>query len=73
MVLSNWLDLFQENENDLNRETERELQISGPPVPREIENWPTEPLDAGQITAVSINSKGQPVIFHRADRVWDER
>lgn len=41
--------------------------------PQEVKDWPQQSLNVGQITAVSINSLGQPVIFHRADRVWDEK
>lgn len=41
--------------------------------PQEVKDWPQTSLNVGQITAVSINSLGQPVIFHRAERVWDER
>lgn len=41
--------------------------------PQEVKDWPQQSLNVGQITAVSINSLGQPVIFHRAERVWDER
>lgn len=41
--------------------------------PQEVQDWPQQSLNVGQITAVSINSLGQPVIFHRAERVWDER
>ncbi|GBP09836.1 Peptidyl-alpha-hydroxyglycine alpha-amidating lyase 2 [Eumeta japonica] len=40
--------------------------------PQEIKDWPQQSLNVGQITAVSINSLGQPVIFHRAERIWDE-
>ncbi|XP_035435634.2 peptidyl-alpha-hydroxyglycine alpha-amidating lyase 2-like [Spodoptera frugiperda] len=40
--------------------------------PQEVKDWPQTSLNVGQITAVSINSLGQPVIFHRAERVWDE-
>lgn len=41
--------------------------------PQEVKDWPQQSLNVGQITAVSINSLGQPVIFHRAERIWDER
>lgn len=64
--------LFRFQENEIYREQEREMLSSSPPRPKEVADWPKEPLDVGQITAVSINSKGQPVIFHRADRRWDE-
>lgn len=40
--------------------------------PQEVRGWPMQSLNVGQITAVSINSLGQPVIFHRAERIWDE-
>ncbi|XP_041984637.1 peptidyl-alpha-hydroxyglycine alpha-amidating lyase 2-like [Aricia agestis] len=40
--------------------------------PQEVKGWPQQSLNVGQITAVSINSLAQPVIFHRAERVWDE-
>ncbi|KAJ0174145.1 hypothetical protein K1T71_010291 [Dendrolimus kikuchii] len=38
--------------------------------PQEVKNWPQESLKVGQITGVSINSLGQPVIFHRGERIW---
>lgn len=43
-----------------------------PTRPVEVPGWPKTELAVGQITAVSINSKGQPVIFHRGTVVWDE-
>lgn len=46
--------------------------LDSPPKPREVKNWPHSTLNVGQITAVAINADGNPVIFHRADRVWDE-
>uniref|UniRef100_T1IX66 Copper type II ascorbate-dependent monooxygenase C-terminal domain-containing protein n=1 Tax=Strigamia maritima TaxID=126957 RepID=T1IX66_STRMM len=39
----------------------------------EVTNWPLSNLKLGQVTAVSINSQGKIVIFHRGDRVWDAR
>uniref|UniRef100_A0A0K8U9J1 Peptidyl-alpha-hydroxyglycine alpha-amidating lyase 2 n=1 Tax=Bactrocera latifrons TaxID=174628 RepID=A0A0K8U9J1_BACLA len=41
------------------------------PTPVLVENWPTESHSFGQVTAVSIDPQGNPVIFHRADRYWD--
>ncbi|XP_013113823.1 peptidyl-alpha-hydroxyglycine alpha-amidating lyase 2 [Stomoxys calcitrans] len=41
------------------------------PTPVLVENWPTVPHSLGQISAVSIDTEGNPVIFHRADRYWD--
>ncbi|CAG9765963.1 unnamed protein product [Ceutorhynchus assimilis] len=43
-----------------------------PDVPRAVKNWPQEDLKLGQVSAVSVNSALQPVIFHRADRLWDQ-
>lgn len=40
-------------------------------VPQEVENWPEVDLNLGQVSGVSVNVHQQPVIFHRADRVWD--
>ncbi|XP_066253628.1 peptidyl-alpha-hydroxyglycine alpha-amidating lyase 2-like isoform X1 [Euwallacea similis] len=40
-------------------------------VPKEVKNWPVEDLILGQVTGVAVNSAQQPVIFHRAERVWD--
>lgn len=35
-----------------------------------VENWPTVATNFGQVTAVAIDPKGNPVVFHRADRYW---
>ncbi|CAG9813098.1 unnamed protein product [Phaedon cochleariae] len=43
-----------------------------PDVPKAVKNWPQEALNLGQVSGVSVNSALQPVIFHRAERVWDE-
>ncbi|XP_008195286.1 peptidyl-alpha-hydroxyglycine alpha-amidating lyase 2 isoform X2 [Tribolium castaneum] len=43
-----------------------------PDVPRAVKNWPKKPLKLGQVSGVSVNSAFQPVIFHRADRVFDQ-
>ncbi|CAH0552204.1 unnamed protein product [Brassicogethes aeneus] len=42
-----------------------------PDRPRAVKYWPHENLTLGQVSAVSVNSQLHPVIFHRADRVWD--
>ncbi|KAL9887520.1 peptidyl-alpha-hydroxyglycine alpha-amidating lyase 2-like [Glossina fuscipes fuscipes] len=41
------------------------------PTPVLVENWPKVAHRFGQVTAVSIDPYGNPVIFHRADRFWD--
>ncbi|XP_073844682.1 peptidyl-alpha-hydroxyglycine-alpha-amidating lyase 2 [Musca autumnalis] len=41
------------------------------PTPVLVENWPKTNHKFGQVTAVSIDTKGNPVIFHRADRYWN--
>uniref|UniRef100_A0A1A9WQJ0 peptidylamidoglycolate lyase n=1 Tax=Glossina brevipalpis TaxID=37001 RepID=A0A1A9WQJ0_9MUSC len=41
------------------------------PTPVLVENWPKIAHSFGQVTAVSIDPYGNPVIFHRADRFWD--
>lgn len=43
------------------------------PTPVLVENWPANNQNFGQITAVSIDPQGNPVIFHRADRYWDAK
>lgn len=43
------------------------------PTPVLVENWPTESHSFGQVTAVSIDPQGDPVVFHRADRYWDAK
>lgn len=37
----------------------------------EIKNWPKDLFKVGQVSAVSVDSKGFVYIFHRGDRVWD--
>ncbi|KXJ83535.1 hypothetical protein RP20_CCG005041 [Aedes albopictus] len=44
--------------------------LDSPPKPRVVENWPMVSHEFGQVTAVSINREGNPVIFHRGRRVW---
>ena len=46
---------------------------SNVPTPVLVENWPTAGHSFGQITAVSIDPQGNPVIFHRAERYWDAK
>ncbi|RXG68440.1 Peptidyl-glycine alpha-amidating monooxygenase [Armadillidium vulgare] len=36
-----------------------------------VDNWGPTNYSLGQVTAVSIDSRGDVVIFHRADRIWD--
>lgn len=43
------------------------------PTPVLVENWPRENHKFGQVTSVSIDPEGNPVIFHRADRYWDAK
>ncbi|XP_039278160.1 peptidyl-alpha-hydroxyglycine alpha-amidating lyase 2-like [Nilaparvata lugens] len=44
---------------------------NAPLHPQEVVGWPKTELKVGQISGVTVNNVGQPVIFHRADRVWD--
>jgi len=39
--------------------------------PEEIEGWPLEEYDLGQISGVDVDNSGNPVIFHRGTVVWD--
>ncbi|XP_065215732.1 peptidyl-alpha-hydroxyglycine alpha-amidating lyase 2-like [Planococcus citri] len=44
-----------------------------PPRPKEVENWPQAKLPhLGEISGVTINRVGQPVIFHRGSRNFNE-
>lgn len=43
------------------------------PTPVLVENWPKTNHKLGQVTAVSIDTQGKPVIFHRADRYWNAK
>ncbi|XP_046398624.1 peptidyl-alpha-hydroxyglycine alpha-amidating lyase 1 [Ischnura elegans] len=36
-----------------------------------VENWPTPEKQLGQLSAVSIDTYGTVVVFHRGDRIWD--
>lgn len=55
-----------------NKEVDEYVPKNKPEVPQEVPNWPEKELNLGQISGVSVNSQGQPVIFHRGRRVWDE-
>lgn len=56
---------------EADQHTSSEDPADKPDIPRAVKNWPQDELNLGQVTAVSVNSALQPVIFHRADRVWD--
>lgn len=45
--------------------------LDSPPKPRAVADWPPVALHVGQISAVAVNADGNPVIFHRGERVWD--
>ncbi|KAF2880674.1 hypothetical protein ILUMI_25493 [Ignelater luminosus] len=62
--------LYQKNENE-KRNYGGESTLK-PDVPRAVKQWPEIDLNLGQVSGVSVNTNQQPVIFHRADRVWDE-
>lgn len=42
-----------------------------------VSNWPSlsalEKSKLGQVTGVSMDSKGQVIVFHRGSRIWDDR
>lgn len=40
--------------------------------PHEVPGWGAA-IKVGQVSGVTVNSVGQPVIFHRGPRVWDAR
>lgn len=46
--------------------------LAPPPKPREIRDWPKNDLKLGQVTAIAIHPDGNPVLFHRHDRIWKE-
>ncbi|XP_050687178.1 peptidyl-alpha-hydroxyglycine alpha-amidating lyase 2-like isoform X4 [Eriocheir sinensis] len=46
--------------------------VSGGGHPRAVEGWGPE-LQLGQVSGVSVDPQGRPVLFHRGTRVWDHR
>ncbi|KAF5301336.1 hypothetical protein FQA39_LY10734 [Lamprigera yunnana] len=64
--------LFQDEDEKQNYvEEQYPVTLSSHLKPQEVKNWPKEELKLGQVSGVSVNVLQQPVIFHRADRVWD--
>ena len=47
------------------------------PELRVVSDWPSltpvETTKLGQVTGVSLDSKGHVIVFHRASRIWDEK
>jgi len=39
--------------------------------PVEVEGWPLEEYDLGQISGVDVDKSGNPVVFHRGTVMWD--
>lgn len=48
-------------------------QILSPPHPHEVPDWGVAIPVLGQVSGVTINPQGQPVIFHRGPRVLEKR
>ncbi|XP_040152400.1 peptidyl-alpha-hydroxyglycine alpha-amidating lyase 2 [Anopheles arabiensis] len=44
--------------------------LDSPPKPKLVEDWPKVKHTFGQVTAVTIDLQGNPVIFHRGSRTW---
>lgn len=63
---------YQENLNSPAKTSLDTPTTSNPLKPRQITDWPKNELKLGQVTAVSIHPDGNPVIFHRHDRIWNE-
>jgi peptidylamidoglycolate lyase len=49
----------------------RYQDVDSPPKPVLVKEWPETTMEFGQISAVAINPDGNPVIFHRCERIWD--
>ncbi|XP_055839140.1 peptidyl-alpha-hydroxyglycine alpha-amidating lyase 2 [Episyrphus balteatus] len=62
---------LKENQQENSELTSEEERTQNVPTPILVENWPQEKHSFGQVTAVSIDPHGNPVIFHRSDRYWD--
>nr|CAD7426830.1 unnamed protein product [Timema monikensis] len=63
---------YSEIRDLLNRHTVRQSNEVSPPLrPREVPDWPASLPHLGQVSGVSVDPSGQPVIFHRGPRVWD--
>jgi len=39
--------------------------------PEEVEGWPIEEYDLGQISGVEVDKSGNPVLMHRGTVIWD--
>ncbi|XP_015120030.1 peptidyl-alpha-hydroxyglycine alpha-amidating lyase 2 [Diachasma alloeum] len=65
-------DIVDELLNLLNEKGERSETVEQQKVlyPVEQAGW-QGPAGVGQIVGVSVHPSGKPVIFHRADRIWD--
>ncbi|MBV6450209.1 MAG: hypothetical protein MHPDNHAH_00930 [Anaerolineales bacterium] len=53
----------------------KKIQVSQPPSGEPyqvVPNWPRLPegVRIGQVSGIGINSRGDVIVFHRADRVW---
>ncbi|MPC12378.1 hypothetical protein E2C01_005068 [Portunus trituberculatus] len=46
--------------------------VSGGGHPRAMERWGPG-IQLGQVSGVSVDPQGRPVIVHRGPRVWDQR
>jgi hypothetical protein len=51
----------------------KELSVESPLAP--VNNWPADETAKrlGQVSGVAIDVYGNPVVFHRGDRIWDAK
>lgn len=64
-------DYVEEIESLDSRINNEPKELKKPSKPVKIENWPRQDLKLGQVSAVSVDEEGNPVIFHRGNAVWD--
>ncbi|KDR10480.1 peptidyl-alpha-hydroxyglycine alpha-amidating lyase 2-like [Zootermopsis nevadensis] len=64
-------ELYTEVRDLLNKHATHRAPANALSRPKEVVGWPRPLPHLGQVTGVAVNSRGQPVIFHRGPRVWD--
>ncbi|GFG28803.1 hypothetical protein Cfor_03029 [Coptotermes formosanus] len=64
-------EFYSEVRHLLSRHAIRQGPANAHGHPEEVVGWPRPLPHLGQVTGVAVNSRGQPVIFHRGPRVWD--
>ncbi|CAL4079315.1 unnamed protein product [Meganyctiphanes norvegica] len=64
--------IVSELEEMLDGSAVNQKMSSNTPHPREVIGWSPEEDKLGQVTGITVDTEGRPILLHRGGRVWDQ-